>query len=80
LTLKGQRVNQVQFDEGHKKLIIRCDRDKRKSAIDPVTGQNGRINQLIKWGIQLNTVKKQKNLKLIKKKLSPTLPAVEFDG
>jgi len=24
LTLKGQRVNQVQFDEGNKKLIIRC--------------------------------------------------------
>jgi transposase len=48
LTLKGQRVNQVQFDEGHKKLIIRCERDKRRAAIDPVTGQKGRINRLIK--------------------------------
>lgn len=48
LTLKEQRVNQVQFDEGHKKLIFRCERDKRKAAIYPVTGQNGRINWLIK--------------------------------
>jgi hypothetical protein len=48
LTLKGQRVNQVQFDEGHKKLIIRCKRDKRRAAIDPLTGQKGRINRSIK--------------------------------
>ena len=48
LTLKGQRVNQVEFDEGNKKLIIRCERDKRRTAIDPVTGQKGRINRLVK--------------------------------
>jgi hypothetical protein len=48
LTLKGQRVNQVQFDEGNKKLIIRCERDKRRTAIDPVTGQKGRIDRLVK--------------------------------
>jgi hypothetical protein len=48
LTLKGQRVNQVQFDEDNKKPIIRCERDKRRAAIDPVTGQKGRINRLIK--------------------------------
>jgi hypothetical protein len=47
LPLKGQRVNQVQFDEGNKKLIIRCERDKGRAAIDPVTGQKGRINQSI---------------------------------
>ena len=48
LTLKGQRVNQVKFDEDNKKLIIHCERDKRRAAIDPVTGQKGRINRLIK--------------------------------
>ena len=48
LTLKGQRVNQVKFDEDNKKLIIHCERDKQRAAIDPVTGQKGRINRLIK--------------------------------
>lgn len=48
LELKGQRVNQIQFDEDNNHLIIRCERDKRRAVIDPVTGQQGRINQLIK--------------------------------
>lgn len=48
LTLKGQRVKQVQFEEGNKKLIIRCERDKRSTAIDPVTRQKSPINRLVK--------------------------------
>ena len=48
LTLKGHRVNQVQFDDGHKKLVIRCELDKLRAAIDPVRAQKGRINRLIK--------------------------------
>jgi hypothetical protein len=48
LMLKGQRVKQVQFEEGNKKLIIRCERDKRRAAIDPVTRQKGLINRLVK--------------------------------
>lgn len=48
LALKGQLVHQVQYNESTQKLIIHCERDKRFAAIDPVTGQKGRVNQLIK--------------------------------
>jgi hypothetical protein len=52
LALKGQRVNQVQVDEGNKKLIIRCERGNRRPAIDQVTGKKAgsidRINDKLK--------------------------------
>lgn len=48
LSLKGQRVNKIEHDEVHQQVIIHCCRDQRTRAIDPVTSQQGRVNQYIK--------------------------------
>jgi len=48
LSLKGQRINQIQFDNENNKVLISCCRDKRCAAVDPVTGLSGRINTLVK--------------------------------
>lgn len=48
LALKGQRINQIQFDYEDRKVLIECRRDKRRAVIDPITGQKGRINRLVK--------------------------------
>jgi hypothetical protein len=39
LSLKGQRINQIQFNSEDNTVHIECSRDKRWSAIDPVTGR-----------------------------------------
>ncbi len=52
LSLKGQRINQIQFDTENNKILIQCCRDKRRTAIDPVTGQKGRINRLVRRQIR----------------------------
>ncbi len=46
--LKGQRVNQIKLDEQEQQLVIHCSRDKRRNAIDPVTGQKGTINRYVR--------------------------------
>jgi len=38
LGLKGQRVNEIKLDKEKQQLIIYCRRDRRRNAIDPVTG------------------------------------------
>ena len=48
LGLKGQRVNQIKLDEQEQQLVIHCRRDKRRNAIDPVTGQKGTINRTVR--------------------------------
>ena len=48
LGLKGQRVNQIRLDEHEQQLVIHCRRDKRRSAIDPVTGKKGTINRYVR--------------------------------
>ena len=48
LSLKGQRINQIEFNNEDNIVHIQCSRDKRRAAIDPVTGQPCRINRLIK--------------------------------
>ncbi len=48
LGLKGQRVNQIKLDEKEQQLVIHCSRDKRRNAIDPVTGQKGTINRYVR--------------------------------
>lgn len=48
LSLKGQRVNQIHHDEDENRIVIHCSRDKRRKAIDPVTGQQGTINQFVR--------------------------------
>ena len=48
LSLKGQRVNKVEHDEERQRVLIHCSRDRRKKVIDPLTSQQGRVNQYIK--------------------------------
>lgn len=48
LALKGQKINEIQFDKVENKVIIRCQRDKRRALIDPMTGLKGRQNRLIR--------------------------------
>jgi transposase len=48
LGLKGQRVNQIELDEQEQQLVIHCRRDRRRNAIDPVTGQKGTVNQYVR--------------------------------
>jgi len=52
LALKGQRINQIQFDNEKNQVLIQCLRDKRMAVVDPVTGLNGRINCLVKRKIR----------------------------
>ena len=48
LGLQGQRVNQIALDEQEQQLVIHCSRDRRRNAIDPVTGQKGTINRYVR--------------------------------
>jgi len=48
LGLKGQRVNQIKLDGQEQQLVIHCSRDRRRNAIDPVTGQKGTINRYVR--------------------------------
>ena len=48
LGLKGQRVNQIKLDEQEQQLVIHCRRDKRRNAIDPVTGKKGTFNWYVR--------------------------------
>ena len=48
LGLKGQRVNQIKLDEQGHQLVIHCHRDRRRNAIDPVTGKKGTINRYVR--------------------------------
>ncbi|MFT5211281.1 MAG: transposase [Flavobacterium sp.] len=46
--LKGQRVNQIILDEQGQQFVIHCSRDRRRQAVDPVTGKKGGINQHVR--------------------------------
>ena len=46
--LKGQRVNKIELDKRGQQLVIHCSRDRRRNAIDPVTGQKGTVNQYVR--------------------------------
>ncbi len=48
LSLKGQKINKIEHEIENKKVTIRCQRDKRRAVVDPLTGLPGRINCLIK--------------------------------
>lgn len=47
LCVKGQRVNQIQWQEITQCVVIQCTRDRRRKAVDPVTGRKGTINRYI---------------------------------
>mgnify|MGYP001763520471 CR=1 FL=1 len=48
LGLKGQRVNEIKLDEDTQQLVIECRRDRRRNAVDPVTGKRGTINRYVR--------------------------------
>ena len=48
LGLNGQRVNKIKLDEERQQLVIHCHRDKRRNAVDPVTGKTGTINRYVR--------------------------------
>jgi hypothetical protein len=47
LGLCGQRVNEITLNKHHETVHILCKRDKRRKAIDPLTGQKGTINRYV---------------------------------
>ena len=47
LGLSGQIVNEVTLNKEHKIAHILCRRDKRRKAIDPITGKQGTVNRYI---------------------------------
>jgi len=46
LGLNGQRVKEIKKEE--QQIVIHCSRDKRRCAIDPVTGKKGTINRYVR--------------------------------
>ena len=52
LALKGQCVNQIEYNEALNKVIIHCYRDKRFKAIDPRTNVTGTINRYVRRSVQ----------------------------
>jgi transposase len=48
LGLKGQCVNQINWDEQKQQLVIHCNRDRRRNAVDPVSGRKGTINRYVR--------------------------------
>ena len=50
---KGQRVNEIKLDQEAKQLIIRCSRDRRRSAIDPVAGKQGTVIDMCADGSEI---------------------------
>ena len=52
LSLKGQVVRSVEFNESSGRVRIVCDRDRRHKAVDHSTGQQGSVNRLLRRTIQ----------------------------
>lgn len=51
LGLKGQSVNSINCDPATNTITIACRRDKRKAAIDPISGQRGTVNCYIRRSV-----------------------------
>lgn len=47
LSISGQCVKQVQWNESSGEVLISCRRDNRFAVIDPATGKQGTINRLV---------------------------------
>lgn len=45
---KGQRVNKITLDQEEQQLVIHCSRDRRRSAVDPITSKQGTINRYVR--------------------------------
>lgn len=48
LGLTGQCVNQITLDKKKQQLVIDCRRDRRRSAVDPVTELRGTVNRYVR--------------------------------
>ena len=48
LGFKGQRVNEIKLDEEKQQIVIHCSRDRRRCAVDPVSGKKGTVNRYIR--------------------------------
>ena len=48
LSLKGQRVNNIEHDKTNQRVVIHCTRDRRFKAIDPQTKKEGTVNQYVR--------------------------------
>jgi len=48
MAFNGQCANQIYHDEEQQCIIIKCCRDKRRNAIDPITKTKGTINIKLK--------------------------------
>ncbi len=47
LGLSGQRVNEITLNKHHQTVHVICQRDKRRKAIDPITGKSGTVNRYV---------------------------------
>jgi len=52
MSFGGQRVNEINLDEDRQCIIIQCTRDRRRKALDPITGEKGTVNQYIRRQIR----------------------------
>lgn len=48
LCVKGQRVNRIEWQSSAQCVVVQCKRDRRRKAVDPITGRKGTINRYIK--------------------------------
>jgi transposase len=48
LFLKGQRVNQIEYDHKCHQIVIHCSRDRRLKAVDPYTDRTETVNQYVR--------------------------------
>lgn len=48
LGLQGQRVNKINLDHERQQIVIHCSRDRRRNAVDPVTGMKGTVNRYVR--------------------------------
>lgn len=48
LGLKGQRVNEMKLNAKTQQLVIHCSRDRRRNAVDSVTGKKGTVNRYVR--------------------------------
>jgi transposase len=48
LDLKGQKVNKITYTPENHEVVICCDRDKRRKARDPISGQKATINRYVR--------------------------------
>ncbi len=49
LGLKEQCVNQIQWQDSTRRIVIQCRRDRRRKAVDPLTGKTVFVNKVVRF-------------------------------